>query len=74
MDDTTYDLGLADIEAIPDGPDKAIQWIVCGLLEGECHHKQYFLERALGSLGVPLQEVRDQLQALDYEIAPGIPP
>lgn len=67
------DKGHADIERLPVGIERAIQYAVSGLLTDGGHHKQWHLERILESLGVSLDELRGRLMP-DYEWDDGIAP
>lgn len=65
-DKRDYDISYADMEAMPPGPEKAIQYAVSGLLVDGAHHKQWCLERVLEALGVDLAELRDTLEGMGY--------
>tara|TARA_Y100000310_G_scaffold345019_1_gene461212 strand:+ start:4035 stop:4364 length:330 start_codon:yes stop_codon:yes gene_type:complete len=46
-----YNKSYEEIEAMPDGVEKACQYALCGLCMDEIHHKQWILEQVLKSLG-----------------------
>ena len=63
-----------ETEAMPNGPQKAIEYAIHGLLTDGGHHKQWILEEVLKALGVNLDELRVELQTDGYDWEPGIPP
>jgi hypothetical protein len=70
-----YDISLEEIDAMPQGTEKAIQLIVCGLAEDGGHHTTWFMEQALLALGVDPEEPRKSLIEAGYiDWEPGIIP
>ena len=65
---------LRQISQLPNGPEKAKSYAIEGLLTDGAHHKQWFFEQILISLGVNLTEMREELNKEDYDWEPGIPP
>lgn len=53
---------------------KAVDLLIDGLVTDGSHHKQWYIERSLESLGVNLDEVKLDLAADDYAWEPGIAP
>lgn len=74
MDPDRFNVGYVDLESMPDGIEKAIQYAVSGLLTDGGHHKQWCLEKILEALGEDLRAVRGALQSRDYDWEDGIPP
>lgn len=68
-----FNKSYLQIEAMPVGTEKAIQYLVCGLLTDGDHHKQWCLEQALHNLGVTTEELRTAL-APEYDFEEGIAP
>jgi hypothetical protein len=66
--------GFEQIEALPDGPEKAALLAVNGLMTDGGHHKQWFLARILEALGVSVPDVRESLNAMGYDFDDGIAP
>lgn len=63
-----------EIESMPNGKQKAIEYVINGLLVDGGHHKQWILEKVLKALDVDLIELRKELQADDYDWEDGIAP
>lgn len=58
-------IGYEDIQKMPNGIQKAVQYAIYGLtIDGE-HHKQWYLERVLESLGVKLTDLNECLSKLN---------
>ena len=74
------DVGYTDTAEMPDyagAPQavcKAVNYIIFGLLVDGGFHKQWCLEKALQSLGVDLVELRETLQAEDFDWEDGVAP
>lgn len=47
---------------------------ISGLLTDGAHHKQWFFEEILGTLGLDLNKLRAELEADDYSWEEGIAP
>tara|TARA_Y100000310_G_scaffold308553_1_gene351780 strand:+ start:8550 stop:8771 length:222 start_codon:yes stop_codon:yes gene_type:complete len=69
-----YNKNYDECEAMPNGPEKACQFAVHGLLTDGGHHKQWILEQVLMALGQDLDQVREQLGEDGYDWQDGIPP
>ena len=67
---------IVDILKMPDGPEKAKELAISGLLGqvNEWWHKQWYLERILEALGCDLAKLREELQSEDYDWKDGIAP
>lgn len=74
MNQRTYDVGYAEMESMPPGTEKAIQYLVSALVTDGGHHKTWCAEEALKALGVDLDELRRELNKDDYDWEPGIAP
>lgn len=53
---------------------KVIGLATKGLLTGEGHHKQWYLEQILETCGQNLGQLRNELQKADYDWEDGIAP
>ena len=71
---TKLDYGFEQMEALPNGPEKAALLAVNGLMTDGGHHKQWYLARVLEALGQDLSELRESLNAMGYDFDEGIAP
>jgi hypothetical protein len=69
-----YDYSYAELERMAPGQRRAIGYAIHGLLVDGSHHKTWVLERVLESLGVDLAQLRESLNADDYDWDDGIAP
>lgn len=53
---------------------KAVDLLIDALIQDGAHHKQWYIEQALKTLGYDLDVLKAELIAEDYEWEPGIPP
>ena len=69
-----YAFTINDVKAMPDGTEKAIQWLAYALLWSGDHHKQWFVERAFEALGTD-DDLRAWLKTHEWtQPEPGIEP
>lgn len=69
-----FNIGYDEMNAMPNGKEKAIQYAVSGLLVDGEHHKQWCFEQVLEALGEDLKDIKKNLAELDYGFEEGIAP
>ena len=69
-----FDVPLTTVFSMPPGTVKAALLATYGLTIDGAHHKQWFLEQIIESLGVSLPQLREQAIKGDWEWEAGIAP
>lgn len=68
------EIGWKEMEAMPVGTEKAREYAISGLGCDGGHHKQWFLEQVLISLGVDLDVLREEMERDGFSWESGIAP
>ena len=66
QDSSRWNISDLDIPRIRGQRERAIQFGVSALLSEEVKHKHYYIEQMLKTLNVNIEELKDQLEDIDY--------